>query len=171
MADGSIVVVVLEKKREKSWSTSRIYGRAERSARRVGCRRAPPTTHRVVRPSHSKASSCRILFSCTSSLLPLARHTHSKWPVSHGSTTGGKAGRLELGSSCKRLGQAWVRNMTDKRVLQTSRTSLVCAIPFVSNSSSLTPSAEQFVEFYYKTFDENRSALGALYVRNTNHDY
>jgi len=27
------------------------------------------------------------------------------------------------------------------------------------------PPPEQFVQFYYKTFDENRPALGALYVR------
>lgn len=30
--------------------------------------------------------------------------------------------------------------------------------------SLLSPAPEQFVEFYYKTFDENRAGLASLYV-------
>lgn len=59
------------------------------------------------------------------------------------------------------------RRNANTSVTQTSRALLVCAIsrtPCDYIVTTLTHAAEQFTQFYYKTFDENRSALGALYV-------
>lgn len=57
----------------------------------------------------------------------------------------------------------------DTPVIQTSRALLVRAVFGISRKviATLTRPTEQFTQFYYKTFDENRSALGALYVWNT----
>ena len=38
----------------------------------------------------------------------------------------------------------------------------LCSLP--QSNPGLTDRAEQFVDFYYKTFDENRANLAALYV-------
>ena len=61
----------------------------------------------------------------------------------------------------------------DRRVLTMATTRLRIYRAYVQTSRitpsdvsdlTLTPAAEQFVDFYYKTFDSDRTQLAALYV-------
>jgi hypothetical protein len=55
-------------------------------------------------------------------------------------------------------------------LLQISRASLVCFMTICYPNDPSDSKLEQFVEYYYKTFDENRQNLAPLYVRRHEQD-